>query len=734
MLRVTKSAVKLRHICPRHQAQNKLCTKPPEKPSEAPKVVKNEAAAKPTRVTPPPVVPPTPEVQVPPPRGGGGRFFKLLGATVMLGVPGAVAYAWYDQNFRKMISTVPYVMEPLDAILNQLPPRETVETPKPKPLKEIAPILKKDSQEASKAKAIKIPDPEPEKTEKPVEKKEKTREELKAEAAAKKKEEQLKKQREKDEIARKIKEKEAEDAAENAALEHILKDMSEQCQAAMDKALAAQIAAIEAVKMHTQQIRHAMDAKESDQEAEWKQVTSSNDNKVTALEAALETTNSTREVLEKLKHAIDEAKSNDVTKRNRELYTNEKFLNKISYELDKSVTKVKKAESEANAMKEFRNLVALGKKQFQKELESITPDVKVGGKGKLSEDELNSLIAHAHRRIEQLQRQLIEQQVLENQRLDAAMEKQQVIDEGIADERVIQELENQRRMFDNEKLKWDAEAQFRYEQEIRQQLARQAAAHSDHLADVLRVQRQELEDQFNDDLKAGIIAEKDRLAAEIAGWIARLKGIESAVEARAELELQGRKAQELWLACQTLQAVIRDGKSGYSWEEQMKPLANELMAIKEAGVDNPFVTLMIDTMPDEAKIRGVWTEESLRERFLNVKRVCKRVAMIDETGGTLFKFFVSWLQSFFVIDAAKILSSDEIDIVKLDTFAILANADYWLRKGDVEQAVRFMNQLTGESRRAATDWINEARLLLETKQCADALFSHASASGLGSLF
>ena len=31
----------------------------------------------------------------------------------------------------------------------------------------------------------------------------------------------------------------------------------------------------------------------------------------------------------------------------------------------------------------------------------------------MTEDELNSLIAHAHRRIEQIQKQLIEQQALE---------------------------------------------------------------------------------------------------------------------------------------------------------------------------------------------------------------------------------------------------------------------------------------------------------------------------------
>lgn len=45
-----------------------------------------------------------------------------------------------------------------------------------------------------------------------------------------------------------------------------------------------------------------------------------------------------------------------------------------------------------------------------------------------------------------------------------------------------------------------------------------------------------------------------------------------------------------------------------------------------------------------------------------------------------------------------------------------------------------MNQLKGESRKAAGDWIVQARLHLETKQAADALLAFASATGLGNLF
>lgn len=46
--------------------------------------------------------------------------------------------------------------------------------------------------------------------------------------------------------------------------------------------------------------------------------------------------------------------------------------------------------------------------------------------GKLSVDDLNALIAHAHRRIDQLNRELAEQRVREQIHIDAALEQQKM--------------------------------------------------------------------------------------------------------------------------------------------------------------------------------------------------------------------------------------------------------------------------------------------------------------------
>ena len=72
----------------------------------------------------------------------------------------------------------------------------------------------------------------------------------------------------------------------------------------------------------------------------------------------------------------------------------------------------------------------------------------------MTEDELNSLIAHAHRRIEQLQRRMAEQQVMESQRIQQALQRQTQEDEKVADARVLSEEQRLLDDFAIDKQRW----------------------------------------------------------------------------------------------------------------------------------------------------------------------------------------------------------------------------------------------------------------------------------------
>ncbi len=60
-----------------------------------------------------------------------------------------------------------------------------------------------------------------------------------------------------------------------------------------------------------------------------------------------------------------------------------------------------------------------------------------------------------------------------------------------------------------------------------------------------------------------------------------LGGLLAALEARAEGDRAAVAAQELWLACVAMEAAIRAGREGAaSWEESVRPLSQEVSAVK----------------------------------------------------------------------------------------------------------------------------------------------------------
>ena len=76
-----------------------------------------------------------------------------------------------------------------------------------------------------------------------------------------------------------------------------------------------------------------------------------------------------------------------------------------------------------------------------------------------------------------------------------------------------------------------------FERELSQQLKRQLVAHSNHIKDVLREQAREIEKQNQRDLHTKILLERQAFQTEMAGWLARLHGIEAVVEGITSLSL-----------------------------------------------------------------------------------------------------------------------------------------------------------------------------------------------------
>lgn len=84
-------------------------------------------------------------------------------------------------------------------------------------------------------------------------------------------------------------------------------------------------------------------------------------------------------------------------------------------------------------------------------------------------------------------------------------------------------------------------------------------------------------------------------------------------------------------------------------------------------------------MPDEAKTRGVYPEDALRERFIKVERLARRVALVPADGARLPMYLLSYIQSVFILTPdnpipKEELANEPIDVSKFDTYDILNRA------------------------------------------------------------
>ncbi|XP_077544328.1 inner membrane mitochondrial protein mitofilin isoform X2 [Haemaphysalis longicornis] len=634
---------------------------------------------------------------------GSAKTVAVAAGVTAVGVGGTLAYAKFDADFRRQLEgSLPYGDSLLGSILG--PANEPAPLPAEK-VKEKAlesSLLRKKAPAEPSRGALPPPPPITAPPQTPVKEKTPSPRDLEAEA-----QKQLRDIKERNERL-------------NFALEQSLREAQAEVERHTKDAVVAQLAAKEAAQAYAQKLYRAIDeARDDEDQYMWEEALQAKEAKLAAVHKAAVKSEQAWKSLENLRNAVKKGQENKETQNNLALSPADHAATVARDQLRSAESESKPAKEAAKTASDYKDAVEKARLHFQKEIEALLPEAKFTEGQRLSEDELNLLLAHAHRKIDNLTKAHVKMQVTEHERAQVFQRQQ---------ERINRDLERQRAELDamlEVKLVKQQEA---FEQELQQQLRRQVAAHTEHLREALEEQRADLDRAFGLELEQKLVEERAQHNTALASSVAKLQGMEDYLQARDELDRLSQQAKGLWLACQGLQHTLVHGSGG------PQSLAADLQLVERAASMSPYVPLVLASIPPEALARGVYPEVALKERFAQVERTCRRVALVDDQGSSsLLRYLASYLQSVFIVYPKELpeeeLSDEQrVNPAQWDTFDVLSRVRYWLQHEDLEQALRYASQLRGQPRLVAHDWVRELRLHLEARQAAAALMAFAAAT------
>ena len=127
-------------------------------------------------------------------------------------------------------------------------------------------------------------------------------------------------------------------------------------------------------------------------------------------------------------------------------------------------------------------------------------------------------------------------------------------------------------------------------------------------------------------MSEGLDSAKHSYLEKLSALSGKLRGLSETLEERATTDKKIVESQKLWVACSALNASLNS----------CKPLVDEVVLIRSAAnPEDNFVRIVLASLSPLALDRGVYSLNSLKERFIKVQDIASRVAGVGEGGSLL---------------------------------------------------------------------------------------------------
>ncbi|CAG0899008.1 unnamed protein product [Darwinula stevensoni] len=293
--------------------------------------------------------------------------------------------------------------------------------------------------------------------------------------------------------------------------------------------------AMEAIREHFEYAQKAMDEATVDQPSgqseTWKVAEEAAKKRASSIDEAEAARQTAREMTDKLEEVLNKAKKSKVMAGDPILSEVERCLHESRNQLDEAAKKVMGARCTLEGLEEYKNKVQNELSSFQREIHILIPEVKPGDPSKdLTPTELHIGLLHALKRLSAKTKEVEKLKALEQQRIKGVLEKHTTDARKEADERATKEHTRKLKRLEENYQHKISQMKEQFEADLQTQMRRQAAAHAEHLQDVLGVQEKQRERKFVHELSQEVENQRNLYQGKIAELMGQVEGIKSSMK------------------------------------------------------------------------------------------------------------------------------------------------------------------------------------------------------------